>query len=418
MGLGYEYFIGLRYLRAKRTNRFVNLITVISIVGITVGVTALIIVISVMSGFQSNIKDKLLGIDAHIVVGASFGRGIKDHKDLMENLKEIPGVVGATPFIYGKAMVSTKSGVNGVSLRGIDVDTIGDVTILKDSLVDGSFKGLEKGFDKSGDLPGIVIGEELADTVFASVGDEINIISPSVTSNIPRVAAFKVVGIFKVGMYDYDMSMAFISLDSASKFLKLKDAVSVIALKVDDIYNADSISNDIEYKTGNMYFTRTWQELNSNLFYALKQEKVIMFIILSLIIMVAALNIISTLIMVVMEKSKDIAILKSMGATSSSIMKIFMTEGFIIGLVGTFSGGLLGTVVAVNLASFVDFLESEFGIVVFPSDVYYLDGFPCKVEPTAVLIILASSLLISFLATIYPSKRAAALDPVDGLRYE
>ena len=307
--MGYELFIGLRYLRGKKKSRFVSVITFISILGITVGVTALIIVLSVMSGFQEDIKEKILGINAHIVI-SEFGGTIYDYDTVLKSSLAIEEVIGATPFTYNQAMLSTEDGVTGSIIRGIDTDTVGDVTILPERLKVGSLEGLNKTFReaaKEDDLPGIVVGRELAIGLGAGLGDEVNIISPSGSSasggNIPRMAAFKIVGVFELGMYEYDTGLSFISLKNAQTFFKHK-GVSGIELKIADIYKAEEVSQKVYDALPGSYWTRTWMDMNRNLFNALKLEKGAMFIILTLIILVAALNIISSLIMIVMEKSK------------------------------------------------------------------------------------------------------------------
>ena len=419
--MSYELFIGLRYLRAKRKQTFVSVITFISILGITVGVTALIIVLSVMGGFEDDIKEKILGVNAHIVL-TELGPTMVDYETVIDTAKRTDGVLGAAPFIYSQAMLSTPGGVVGVAVRGLDVDRAGEVTVLPERMKVGSLEGLRRGFGDEEGLPGIVIGDELSRSLGALMGDEVNVISPMTRSAgvgvVPRMAAFKVVGIFDMGMYEYDSSLAFLSLANAQTFFKLGDRVSGVEVKVADVYAAAKVGEEIEKNLRHGYWARTWMDMNRNLFSALKLEKVAMFIILALIIVVAALNIISTLIMVVMEKGKDIAILKSMGATSNSIMKIFMIEGVVIGVVGTFFGTAFGLLGALNLESVVEFIEWSFDFKVLPPSVYYIDRLPSKVEPVVVSAVVAMSLAISFVATIYPSWRASKLDPVEGLRYE
>ena len=422
--MSYPIFIGLRYLRAKRKQTFISVITFISILGITVGVTALIVVLSVMTGFEEDLRDKILGINAHIVV-MELGGGMRDYESVVEESRKVEGVRGASPFIYGQAMLSGPEGVTGVVLRGLDLETIGDVTVLPRRIKDGSLEGLSLTFDRAarrGDLPGILIGSELAKGLGVSTGDEVNVVSPMAAMTpagaAPRMASFRVAGIFELGMYEYDSSMAFISIENAQKFFRLDDTVTGVEIKIDDIYRADEVGKGILKKLNGPYWTRTWMEMNKNLFSALRLEKAAMFIILMLIIIVAALNIISTLIMVVMEKGKDIAILKSLGATKAGIMKIFMIEGIVIGVVGTFLGTVLGLAVALNLEGVVGFVEDVFKFKVLPPSVYYIDKLPSKVEPTVVLAIVLVSITISFLATLYPSWQASRYDPVEGLRYE
>ena len=419
--MSYEWFIGFRYLRAKRKTTFVSVITFISILGITVGVSALIIVLSVMTGFEEDLKEKILGINAHLIV-MEFGAEMPDYRDLASRIKKTGEVAGASPFIYRQAMISSKSGVVGVVLRGIDPDTFSQVTILPGRMKKGSLEGLKASFKEAsgrGELPGMVIGAELARTLGVWLDDGINVISPlpSVAAP-PRVARFRVSGIFELGMYEYDSNLAFISIGNAQTFFKTGDSVTGIEVKLRNVYGAEGVKKELLKSLPKPYWIRTWTDMNRNLFSALKLEKVVMFIILTLIILVAALNIISTLIMVVMEKGKEIAILKSIGATSGGIMRIFMIEGAIIGLSGTALGTLLGVVCALNLEGVVGFLERAFKFKILPPSVYYIDRLPSKVEPAVVITIVMVSLAISFLATIYPSWKASRFDPAEGLRYE
>lgn len=420
--MAYELFIGLRYLKAKRKQTFISVITFISILGITVGVTALIIVLSVMTGFEENLREKILGISANVVV-TELGAPMKGYREVSSRVLDVPGVVGATPFTYNQAMISAADGVIGAVIRGLDLETAGSVTVLPEKIKEGSIEGLRPRLGEGAESSaGIIIGRELARNIGVSAGDTVNVISPMGTMTpagpVPRMAAFKVAGIFELGMYEYDSSMAFISIENAQAFFRMGDAVTGVEVKITDIYDAEKVADDIMMEIKGPYWTRTWMDMNRNLFSALKLEKVAMFIILALIIMVAALNIISTLIMVVMEKGKDIAILKSLGATSGGIMRIFMIEGIVIGVTGTLLGTSLGVVAALNLETIVQFIETVFQFKVLPPSIYYIDKFPSKVEPVFVAVIALMSIGISFLATLYPSWQASRFDPVEGLRYE
>jgi len=420
--MSYEFFVGLRYLRAKRKQTFVSVITVISILGITVGVSALIIVLSVMGGFEDTLKDKILGLNAHVVV-LGMGHGIEDYARVAEVSRSIKGVAGASPFTYNQAMLSSASSAIGAVVRGLEVKTAGEATVVPQKIVEGSLKGLNvKLGDKKGARPGIVLGKELAERLSVRTGDKINLISPTGTMTpagpMPRMTSFVVSGIFELGMYEYDSSLAFISLHNAQKFFRLGDTATGVEIKLHDVDKARGVADAVMRELKGPYWTKTWQDMNRSLFSALKLEKVTMFIILTLIILVAALNIISTLIMVVMEKHKDIAILKSIGASPGSIMKIFMVEGAIIGIIGTFAGAVFGVAVAMNLERVVSFIEGLFHFKILPPSVYYIDKLPSRVEPMTVIIIIAFSLGISFLATLYPSWQAAKMRPVDSLRYE
>ena len=422
--MSYELFIGFRHLRGARRTGFVSAITLISILGITVGVTALIIVLSVMAGFQEDIRDKILGVNAHLVV-MEYGGAVSDYREVTASVKETEGVIGAAPFVYGQGMLSSAAGVVGAVVRGLEVDSASEISVLPERIIEGDLSELKRNFEESaarGELPGVAIGKELATGLGVWVGSEVNIISPNPGNtgmgNIPRMAGFRVVAIFELGMYEYDSSLAFISLENAQSFFKLGDSVSGVEVRLADIYVAEETKAEILASLEGPYWARTWMDMNRNLFSALKLEKVAMFIILTLIILVAAMNIISTLIMVVLEKRKEIAILKSIGATRGSIMKIFMIEGVAIGLVGTLLGTVLGLAGALNLEVVVGLIERVFDFKVLPPPIYYIDRLPSKVEGATVALIVAISLSISFLATLYPSWKASRLDPVEGLRYE
>ncbi|MBI5344492.1 MAG: lipoprotein-releasing ABC transporter permease subunit [Deltaproteobacteria bacterium] len=422
--MAYELFIGLRYLKAKRKQTFISVISLISVLGIMVGVTALIIVLSVMTGFEETLREKILGINAHVVV-VGFGGGIKDYAVVAEEVRNIEGVVSATPFTYNQALISASGGSTGAVIRGVDLKTAGDVIDLPSKIKDGSLDGLNVSFDEAGPsdkLPGIVLGKELARNIGARTGVVINVISPTGTVTpagpMPRTAAFRVSGVFEIGMYEYDSNMAFISLDNAMRFFRTNGAATGVEVKLADIYAANKAADKIVSRLKGAYWARTWMEMNRNLFSALRLEKTAMFIILALIILVAAMNIISTLIMVVMEKGKDIAILKSLGATRGGIMKIFVIEGAVIGAVGTFLGAAMGVAGALNLEKVVGIIERLFNFKVLPPSVYYIDKLPSKVEPMTVALIVAVSLSITLLATLYPSWQASKLDPVESLRYE
>jgi lipoprotein-releasing system permease protein len=416
----YEWFIGLRYLKAKRKQTFISIITVISIAGVMVGVMALIVVLAVMSGFESTLKEKILGTQAHLVVLEATQAGMDRYDEVMRKVEEVKGVVSAAPFIVSQVMLSSESNVFGVVLTGIDPDRVGKVTELATNLKVGHLEDLKK--DKAGEPPGIILGVELAKHLSVSLNDSIQVISPLGTMTpmgmMPKMKRFRVEGIFYSGMYEFDNTMAYVSIKSAQKFFDMGDHVSGIEVKTNDIYKVKEIGKEIRRKLGFPFWTKDWMEMNRNLFSALRLEKIAMFIILVLIVLVAAFNIISTLIMVVMEKNKDIAILKSMGASSRSILKIFIIEGGVIGVVGTVLGTILGLVAAFNLEKITGFVENLFGFKILSSDVYYIDRLPSQVNPSDVIMIVMTAILISLLATLYPSWRASKLDPAEALRYE
>ncbi len=417
----YELFIGLRYLKSKRKNAFVSLITLISIIGVTVGVMALIIVLAVMSGFEEDLKAKILGTNSHIVV-LSFGKqGMTDYREVVEKIRKNPHVRSATPFIYNQVMLTSESSVAGVVLRGILPEEEGKVTDINRNMVGGNLMNLTPTPGATGPR-GIVIGKELAGMLGVFLGDPVNVVSPlgriTPLGMVPKMTRFKVVGIFDAGLYEYDTGLAYVGLQEAQQFFNLADRVTGVEVKVDDIYQAPIIRKEIQASLGPAFWAKDWMQMNRNLFSALRLEKITMFIILSLIVLVAALNIISTLTMVVMEKGKDIAILKSMGARWQSIMRIFMVEGMIIGVVGTTIGSVLGLLVAFNLESIVGFLEKIFHFKVIDSSVYYIDKLPSRIEPMDVLLVVGISFLISLASTLYPSYKASKLDPVEAIRYE
>jgi lipoprotein-releasing system permease protein len=416
----YEWFIGLRYLKAKRKQTFISIITVISIVGVMLGVMALIVVLAVMNGFEKTLKEKIIGTQAHLHLLKATQEGMDQYQEVTKKLEEIKGVASAAPFIVSQVMLSSESNVFGVEFYGIDPDRVGRVTELANNLKAGRLEDLKGG--KEGDPPGIILGVELAKHLSVSLNDSIQVISPLGTMTpmgmMPKMKRFRVKGIFYSGMYEFDLKMAFVSLESAQRFFSMGDRVTGISIKTDDIYKVKEVGREIRRKLGFPFSTKDWMEMNRNLFSALRLEKIAMFIILVLIVLVAAFNIISTLIMVVMEKNKDIAILKSMGAPSSGILKIFMIEGLVIGVVGTALGLILGLGIAFNLEMVTGFVEGLFGFKILSSDVYYIDKLPSQVNPLDVGLIVITSIGISLLATLYPSWRASRLDPAETLRYE
>jgi lipoprotein-releasing system permease protein len=414
----YEWFIGLRYLKAKRKQTFISIITLISIVGFALGVWALIVVLAVMSGFEKTLKEKILGTQAHLVVLKTNQEGMDHYEQVVKEVAQVKGVVSATPFILSQVMLSSESNVFGVVLNGIDPDRVGNVIELARNMKAGRLQDLKA----EGESPGIILGVELAKRLGVSLNDPIQVISPLGTMTpmgmMPKMKRFRVMGIFYSGMYEFDNTLAYISITSAQKFLNMDSRVTGVEIKTDDVYNVKKIGKEIRQKLGFPFWTRDWMEMNRNLFSALKLEKVVMFILLVLIVLVAAFNIISTLIMVVMEKNKDIAILKSMGAPSGGILRIFIIEGGVIGVVGTFIGTITGLATALNLEKVSGFVEELLGFKFLPSDVYYIDKLPSQVNPVDVGLIVVTAILISLLATLYPSWRASRLDPAEALRYE
>ncbi|NNK93616.1 MAG: lipoprotein-releasing ABC transporter permease subunit [Desulfobacterales bacterium] len=406
----YEWFISLRYLRAKHRHGFISLISLISVAGITVGVIALIVVLSVYSGFTDGLRDQILGINSHIIVQRSEG-AIHNYKLMRERVLTVPGVTGATPYLYAQTLLSSTSGGSGVVLRGIEPASAEKVISLGDQMISGSIYDLTGKQDRS--IPGIILGKQLADDLRLGPGGKVRLISPSGPLTpmgvIPKIKTSRVVGIFESGMYEYDSSLAYMAIPDVQTFLETGDIVHGIEVSVEkkELNNADVIATAIAEKVGPGTITRDWMAMNRNLFAAFKLEKIGMFICVALIILVAALNIISALVMVVMEKGRDIAILKSMGATSSSIMRIFFLQGLVISLTGTILG-VLGGLGLCELLSRYQFIE-------LPSNVYPMTTLPIKVLPFDVILIACCSIIISLSATLYPSWKASQVKPAEVL---
>jgi lipoprotein-releasing system permease protein len=422
--MSFELFVSLRHLKAKRTQKFISLNTWISIGGVALGVMALIVVIAVMSGFGKDLRDKILGTNSHIVVTNITRSGMDDYESVLKKVMQAEGVKAAAPFILNQVMLTFGGNSSGVVVRGIDPDREAMVSDLEKNLIQGDLAMLKRSENasKGPRRDNIILGKELAQKLGVQMDDAVAMVSPASRLTpmglVPKIKLFKVVGFFESGMFEYDSSLAFISVESAQKFFSMKETVSGVEIRVDDIDHADKIAESLQENLGFPYYARDWMRMNKNLFSALRLEKIVMFIILILIILVAAFNIVSTLFMVVMEKTKEIAILKSMGASRTSIMKIFSLQGLIIGVTGTFIGCVGGFTIVPNLNEIVGFIESIFGITAFPSDVYYLDKLPSEIQYLDSFLIIIFSILICFLASLYPAWRASRMDPVDGLRYE
>ncbi len=408
----YELLISRRYLKAKRKQSFISLITFISIGGVALGVAALIIVISVMAGFKEDLQTKILGAYSHLVVLNNEGN-IQDYSSVIDTITKVTDVVAATPYIQTQIMLSSEDGgISGAVLRGIDPKTAGGVIDLKKNLKIGSLDELSTGKDG---VPGIILGRELAKLLRVTYGDYLVMLSPTggeITplGMTPKMKRFVVVGIFEAGMYDYDSAFAYISIPSAQAFLDMGDTVTGVEVRLKDIYKAKEVGKTIQGELSMPFYTMDWMDMNKNLFAALALEKVAMFIILVMIVFVAAFNIASALIMLVMEKSRDIAILKAMGATKRSIMRIFIFEGTIIGAFGTALGSAFGWGMCQILG--------RYHFIKLNPDVYYISTLPVKMVTSDIVIIVICSLMLCLLATIYPSWQASRMDPVEALRYE
>jgi lipoprotein-releasing system permease protein len=411
VALPVEYFIGLKYLLAKRKQTFISIITAISISGVAVGVMALIIVLAVMNGFEREVKDRILGATAHVHVTSLEG-SVADPFALAKRVDAMDGVIAASPYLFSQVMISSGTASTGAILRGVDIPTVGKVTRLPRDIRKGRLEDLAK--KTASGLPGIILGKELAANLGVSPGDLVEILVPG--GNItpmgafPGIARFRVAGLSESGMYEYDSSFTYVSLEEAGRLMGMEGRATGVEVKVDDIYQAGRIATRIREELGYPYWAKDWMQSNRNLFSALKLEKVVMFIILVLIVMVAAFNIISTLIMVVMDKTRDIAVLMTLGATRKMVRKIFALEGLLIGLAGTVAGTILGTLLC--------YLLRRYEFIRLPSDVYYISTLPVDLSPEILILVGASSILICFLATLYPSRQASLIDPAEAIRYE
>ncbi len=398
----------------------ISIITFISIFGVALGVGALIIVLAVMTGFEEDLRDKILGTNAHIVIVPNDQQDrIPDFDNVMDQIKQVNGIQEIEPFIYSKVMISHEHRSDGIILKGLHITPEGTID-LRRYMVRGSVEDLiklpEKTDENGTPLPkeGIVLGLELASNLGAKVGDLVSLMSPAdrltPVGLIPKSKTYRVVGYFRSGMYEYDSTMAYVTLEAAQNLLGIESGINGFEIRVVNIFETSQILDRLHHILGNRFFIRDWKEMNRAFFSALKLEKLAMFIILTLIVFVASFNIISSLTMMVMEKHKDIGILKAMGATDNSIRLIFLTEGIIIGLVGTVLGCVFGTTIS--------WIADTFQLIRLQQEVYYISYLPFRIQVTDVIAICSASLFISFIATIYPARQAARLNPVEAIRYE
>ena len=404
----YELYVALRYLFARRKQAFISVISLVSMLGVTVGVMALVIALALMTGLQQGVRDRMLGSSAHVYVFKAGG--LPDYHAEVARLRQVPDVLGAAPALMGKALVSHGDQQAFITIKGIDPALEPTVTEIAAAITGGRFEDLAgTGED---DLPGILIGHELAGQLGALVGDTVSVLTPNGTLSpmgvMPRQRRLKVVGIFQLGLFEFDQAFGYVTIETAGR-LAGKIEPDHIELKVRDIYEAPAIADAIS-QLPDGYLSQDWSDINRSLFSALWLEKVAISIAIGLIVMVAALNIIASLILLVMEKSRDIAILKTMGSSAGSIRKIFMLQGLVIGLVGTVCGAAVGVAVAT--------VFDRYRLIRIPADVYQLSHLPFTVVPRDVALVVAAALLICFVATIYPSRQAARLDPAEALRHE
>jgi lipoprotein-releasing system permease protein len=410
-----ELFIGLRYIRAKRKNHFVSFIAFISIAGVALGVFSLIVVLSVMNGFGNELRDRTLSMTSHATVSGYDGY-LNDWEIAVDKVKKNNEVVAAAPYIRKEVMLSNGRRVSGSLIRGIKPELETTVSLVESKMVSGSLTDL-----KAGEY-GLVLGRELANTLGVYEGDRVTVITPqaSITAVgvMPRLRRFRVVGVFEVGMHQFDAAMAYMHIDDAAKLFSYKDKVNGIRLKLTDLFEAPRITRDIEKDFGEDYWVKDWSKQHKNFFRALQTEKTVMFIILLMMVSVAALNIVSTLMMTVTDKESDIAILRALGMRPSSVMVIFIIQGAFIGLFGTLIGVGAGVPVALNVFEIVSWLEQIFSTDFLPSDVYYVSDITADVKVSEVLTYALSAFSVTILATIYPAWRASRTLPAEALRYE
>lgn len=417
MSLPFELFVGLRYTKAKRKNHFISFISMTSMIGIALGVAALIIVLSVMNGFQEELRTRILGVASHLQITGPNNE--LTHWDALANQVETaPHVQAVAPYVMAQGMISYGQAVQGTIVRGVLPAKEDGVADLANKMRAGSLTDL-----RAGEF-GIVLGVDLAHALGVMMGDKVVLLAPqgqfTPTGVVPRIKQFRVVGIFQVGMYEYDAGLALIHLEDAAKLYRMGDAVSGLRLKVDDLFNAPSVGRQLVSMLSDKgaFYVTDWTEQHANFFSAVQMEKRVMFIILTLIVAVAAFNIVSTLVMAVTDKRADIAILKTFGASPRSIMKIFIVQGALIGVIGTLAGAALGILIALNIDVIVPFIERVFHVQFLSKDIYYINQVPSHLIWSDVLVIVLISFILSLLATLYPSYKAANLNPAEALRYE
>lgn len=408
-------FIGLRYMRAKRRNHFISFISLMSMMGIALGVWALIVVISVMNGFEHELRSRILSMASHATL-SGYGGGIEDWEFALAKAKQHPDVEGAAPYINAEAMLTYRQLVKGTLIRGINTELEPEVSVVTEKLVEGKVTDL-----KAGEF-NIILGRELANSLGVMVGDKVTLVAPQARVTpagvMPRLRRFNVTGIFAVNMHEFDAALALVHIDDAAKLFRLKDSVTGIRLKLNDMMDAPMVSRELAGKLSGNYYVRDWTQQHANFFRAIKTEKTVMFVILTLVVAVAAFNIVSTLIMVVTDKQSDIAILRTLGMSPRNIMTVFIVQGSLSGFIGTFIGVFLGVVTALNIETIVPAIERFFKVQFLPADVYYISDLPSRIHNADVLVIAMVSLILTMIATIYPAWRAAQVQPAEALRYE
>ena len=411
MRLPFELYIALRYLLARRRQAFISLISVISTIGVAVGVMALLIALALMTGLQQELRDRIVGSAGHIYVWKLGESGLAEYEVELERLRQVPRVTRVAPVILGQALATTDTGEAFITLKGIDPNLEAGVTEIGSAVSDGSLDALAP--SGAGTLEGLVIGEGLAAKLGAFVGDEVTLLTPqgrlSPFGVMPRARQFRIVGLFNMGLHEFDTSYAYVRLDVAARLLD-RAGPDFLELKVDDLYAASDVAASIMREFGANYLTQDWSDLNRSLFSALWLEKMAISITIGLIVLVAALNIVASLVLLVMDKSRDIAILKTMGTSTRSIMAIFMLQGLIIGLAGT-AVGAIGGVVATQVLD-------RYKLLQLPGDVYQVTYVPFTLDPLDLVMVLLSAVAVCFVATIYPSRQASSVDPAQALRFQ
>lgn len=418
---GYEFFVGLRYTRAKRKNHFISFISMTSMVGIALGVAALIVVLSVMNGFQQELRTRILGVASHLEITGASGQ-LGDWPTLATFANQQPHVLAGAPYIYAQAMLSMDRGVQGAIVRGILPEMEDEVADLGRHMKVGKLDALHPGEF------GIILGMDLAQSLGAQIGDKVVVMAPqgqfTPTGVVPRLKQFTLVGIFQVGMYEYDAGLALIHLEDAAKLYRMENKVSGLRIKLDELFDAPQVASALQTQLNiskdfnEGFYVTDWTQQHANFFKAVQMEKRVMFIILALIVAVAAFNIVSTLVMAVTDKRADIAIMRTFGASPTSIMWIFMIQGALIGVVGTAMGAIFGVLIALNIGTIVPFIEQLFRVQFLAKDVYYISDLPSQLIWSDVIMIVLLSFVLSLFATIYPSLRASKINPAEALRYE
>ncbi|NOQ93793.1 MAG: lipoprotein-releasing ABC transporter permease subunit [Methylophaga sp.] len=408
-------FIGLRYTRAKRRNHFISFISLTSMLGVALGVAALIVVLSVMNGFEKELRERILGMTSHAFITGADST-LRDWQALQEMIEGAEHLVDSAPFVEGQAMLSQGSRVRGSLIRGVNPELEGRVSTIGDKVIQGQFDALQPGSF------GVILGKDLAIAMGVATGDKVTLITPHVTPTpagvMPRLKRLNVVGIFEIGMYEYDSALAIMNIQDAAKLFRIPNRVTGLRLKLDDVYQAPRITADLLATLPASYRAADWTYQHANFFRALKTEKTVMFVILLLIVAVAAFNIVSTLIMMVTDKQADIAILRTLGMTPKNIMTIFMVQGTLIGVFGTLIGVGGGVALALNVETIIANLEQVLGYQFLPADVYYISSLPSDLQWDDVTVIGITAFALSLLSTIYPSWRASKIRPAEALRYD